>query len=137
MKPITHTLIKKGLNGLLFEDEYYFKDNIVKTISFKLNESIKETKIKLQNKLFFKNSFTEPNSKISAFIQFVENFKPGKYTFKNGSNINISDSDIKNLKRLFESLSCENRKKMAETIFETPQSLAEHIEISNKTKGLL
>jgi hypothetical protein len=26
---------------------------------------------------------------------------------------------------------------MAETIFETPQSLAEHIEISNKTKGLL
>jgi hypothetical protein len=137
MKSITHTLIKKGLNGLLFEDEYYFKDNIVKTISFKLNESVQETKIKLQNKLFFKTSFTKPDSSIKVFVHFVENFKPGKYTFKNGSNINISDSDIQNLKKLFESLNVENRKKMAETIFETPQSLAEHIQLSNKTKGLL
>lgn len=137
MKNITHTLIKRGLNELLAENESYFKENVIKTITFKLNESIKEVKGSIHKNLLFTPKFTKKNDDIIKFVNFVENFVPGKYSFKNGMNINISDSDIEKLKKLFESLSPENRQLMAETIFESPESLKEHINFSNKTKGIL
>jgi hypothetical protein len=137
MKSITQTLIKKGLNGLLMEDENYFKENVIKTISFKLNESIKEVKGAFQNNLLLTPKFTKKNEDVYKFVNFVENFKPGKYGFKNGMNINISDLEVKRLTKLFESLNPENRQTMAETIFESPESFRQHIEFSNKAKGII
>jgi hypothetical protein len=137
MKSITHTLIKRGLHELLAENESYFKENVIKTITFKLNESIKEVKNAVHTNLLMSPKFTKKNDDVIKFVNFVESFVPGKYSFKNGANINISDSDIEKLKKLFESLNPENREKMAETIFESAESLKEHINFSNKTKGII
>lgn len=137
MKDITHTLIKRGLRELLSENEGYFKENVIKTITFKLNESIKEVKSSIHKNMLLVPRFTKKNDDVIKFVNFIESFVPGKYTFKNGMNINISDSDIENIKKLFESLSPKNRERMAETIFESPESLREHINFSNKSKGII
>ena len=136
MRDLNHILLKKGIDGLLYEDELQFKENIVKTISFKLNESIKETKTAVSQNLFAKDEITNLSENIKFFVEFVENFKPGKYTFKNGLNINISELDVKNVKTLFESLSPSNREAMTEEIFKSPENFKEHIKFAEKTKGL-
>jgi len=137
MKEISQVLLKRGINGLLHEDEEYFKHNVIDTITFKLNESLKEAKQEVQQKLLLSKSVTETNSNIQEFVNFVKNFENGKYTFKNGMNINISNKDIKNLINLFESLNPENRKKMAEKIFDTPEIFKEHLKFSEQAKGII
>ena len=53
--------------------------------------------------LLYRESSTPENQTLSEFIDFVNNFKSGNYKFQNGSNINITDSDILHIKNLFES----------------------------------
>ena len=78
MKNITHTLIKRGLNELLAENESYFKENVIKTITFKLNESIKEVKGSIHKNLLFTPKFTKKNDDIIKFVNFVENYMAGR-----------------------------------------------------------
>ena len=136
MKDLNPILLKKGIDGLLYEDENQFKENIVKTIFFKLNDSIKETKNSVSQNIFAQTEETNLSENIKYFVQFIESFVPGKYTFKNGLNINISELDIKNVKTLFESLSPLNREAMTEEIFKSPESFKEHIKFAEKIKGL-
>ena len=74
---------------------------------------------------------------LSEFIDFVNNFKSGNYKFQNGSNINITDSDILHIKNLFESLNVKNRERMISELFTDGTTFKQHLTFSQKVRNLL
>ena len=59
------------------------------------------------------------------------------FRFRNNSVINITESEIESIKKLFEALDVENRQKMVKEIFEDSQKFKNHIDFYNNSKGLL
>lgn len=133
---IVKNLLTNGIKGLANLDEDYFKENITHAIAFKLNESLKETYEDTLKNLFHKSESTEPTTDIVEFVNFVENFKDGKYKFKNNSVLNINESQMQVIKELFDILSPKNREIMAKDILEDCNNFKNHIEFYNKVKGL-
>lgn len=137
MQNITNLLLKHGIEGLLFENQDFFKQNITQALAIKLNESIVETK-QLASKTLLQPSWDIKDTvEIKEFVNFVHNFTPGKYKFKNGSSINITESDLKSLLLLFESLKPENKQQMVEDLFTDGDSFKQHLEFSKKASALL
>lgn len=130
-------LLKNGINGLANLDEEYFKQNITDAIALKLNEGLKDIYEESSKNLLKRNQTTEFSETLKEFIDFVEHFKEGKYKFKNNSTLNITESQIQNIKELFDSLSSKNRNLMAQKIFEDSEKFKEHIEFYNKAKGFI
>jgi hypothetical protein len=137
MSNITTLLLKHGIEGLLSKNEDFFKQNITQALAMKLNESVGETKKAVAKTLLYRQENTKPSENLVEFINFVNKFKPGNYTFKNGSSINITESEMNLLKSLFESLSPENREKMISDILEDGTLFKQHITFSQKVRKLL
>jgi hypothetical protein len=137
MNDITKTLVKNGLKGLATLEEDYFKENITHALAFKLNECINEVYKDCSSKLLYSKVITEKSEGLTNFINFVENFKPGKYEFQNNSLLNITDSDVESLKNLFETLNSNNRQKMVNEVFSDAETFKNHVEFYNRTKGLV
>jgi hypothetical protein len=137
MNNVTKTLLKNGIKGLAGLEENYFKQNIIHALSFKLNESISELYKECSNKLLYNNEVTTNTNELKEFIDFVNNFEPGKYQFKNNSVLNITDSEIKAIKNLFEALNTNNRQKMVAEIFTDSETFKNHVNFYNQSQGLL
>jgi hypothetical protein len=138
MEPITKTLLKNVIFEMLREDEEYFKQNIIQALSIKLNDCITETKQSICKKLMLSEpQLTENNTMISGFVSFLESFEPGKFKFKDESIINITESDIENIKVLFEKLNGKNRLRMVNEVFKNPNNFKQHINFSKSTKEIL
>jgi hypothetical protein len=137
MENVTKILLKNGINGMIREDEDYFKDNIIHSLSLKLNAAINEASVSLKERLLFSEKITPYRSGIPVLVTFMEHFKPGKYKFEDDTVININESDVKNIKKLFEQLNPNNRLKMAKDIFKNSTSFKQHIEFSKSAKGIL
>jgi hypothetical protein len=111
MEPVTKILLKNGIHGMIREDEDYFKNNIIQSL---------------------------PDAKsLKIFVEFVNNFKTGKFKFKDETVINITESDIENIKYLFEGLSPKNRIKMTQEVFKSSNNFRQHIEFSKSAKGII
>lgn len=136
-KEITSLLLKHGIEGLLSENEDFFKQNITQALALKLNESVASTKEAVSKHLLHKDQTTPESPELVEFLNFVESFKPGIHKFKNGSSINITDSEMEMLKNLFESLNPENRQKMVSEIMEDGTSFKNHLTFSQKVKQLI
>jgi hypothetical protein len=130
-------LLKNGLMGLANLDEEYFKQNVTTAIALKLNENLKEIYLESNKNLLFSDKTTETNKLLEEFVNFVDNFKEGKYKFKNNSTLNITESQVDTVKKLFDSLSPNSRNIMVKEIFEDSQKFKEHIDFYNKIKGLV
>lgn len=137
MIPTTKLLLKHGVKSLLAENNNFFKQNIIQTLAIKLDKTVKDSKNLVERKLFSRVTNTENTKELKEFIDFIDNFKGGVYNFKNGSSINITESEIHSLKQLFESLNPENRQKMISEIFEDGIKFKEHINFSQKVTKLL
>lgn len=137
MIPTTKLLLKHGVRSLLAENNNFFKQNIIQTLAIKLDKTVKESKNLVERKLFYRDANTENTKELREFIDFIGNFKGGVYNFKNGSSINITESEIQSLKELFESLNPYNRQKMISEIFEDGIKFKEHINFSQKVMKLL
>jgi len=137
MNAVTKNLLKNGLNGLARQEDQYFKQNIIDALAFKLNESIEELYIQCSNVLLQSTKQTQNTTELQEFLNFVNNFNPGKYEFKNKSLLNITESDLGAIKNLFEALNSENRQKMVSEIFNNGDSFKQHVEFYNKIQGLL
>jgi hypothetical protein len=137
MKHITEVLLKHGIKGLLSENGEFFKQNITQALAIKLDETVKETRLEINKKLLFREQYTQDTPEVADFINFIKTFNPGTYTFKNGSNINITESEIKLLTKLFESLNPTNRQKMVSEILTDGGIFKEHISFSKKVTNLL
>lgn len=138
MQPVTKILLKNGISEMLREDEQYFKQNIIEALSIKLNDCIMETRKDICKKLLSTEAkLTEDNQMIRGFVSFLESFKPGKFKFKDESIINITESDIENIKALFEKLNGSNRLRMVNEVFQSSSNFKQHIEFSKSTKGII
>jgi GR25 family glycosyltransferase involved in LPS biosynthesis len=137
MNNVTDLLIKHGIEGLILEDDNSFKQNLIQALTMKLNENFKELKLEVSQKLLQSTKITEESEHLNKFVEFIENFKPGNYTFKNASNLNISDSDMEYIKKLFESLNPKNRNLMVSEIFEDKTKFVQTLEFAKKSKNLL
>lgn len=136
MTEISKTLIKNGVSGLIDQEENYFKENICHALSFKLNSIMEDAYKDISSILLLRNETTPNSEKLIEFVDFINNFKPGKHTFKNNSVINITESEIRAIKNLFEQLNTKNRINMVNQIFEDAQTFKNHIDFYNKSKGL-
>jgi len=130
-------LLKSGIENIIFKNDESFKQSIIKVLAIKLNETIKETELLVSKTLLYRESSTPENQTLSEFIDFVNNFKSGNYKFQNGSNINITDSDILHIKNLFESLNVKNRERMISELFIDGTTFKQHLTFSQKVRNLL
>lgn len=130
-------LLKHGLQSLIAENDHAFKQKISQALALKLSNSFQEIKENVSKKLLMQSVITESTPELNEFLLFIENFEPGNHTFKNGSIINISESDVEHLKELFESLSPKNRQKMVTDIFDSGITFKQHVEFSQKVKQLI
>lgn len=137
MSTLIHSLLDNGIKELANLEEEYFKKNVLDALSLKLNESLKEVFVESSANMLVSRPNTKSTLELKQFIEFVENFKPGKFVFKNNSVLNIDESQIEDIKELFDLLSDKSRKIMTEEIFKDSTSFKNHIEFYNKAKGLL
>jgi hypothetical protein len=134
---IKKILLKNGLKSMLYENETHFKNNIIQVLAMKLNDCIDDSRTEVQKNLLMKEELTENTSNMQYFLSFLEAFKPGKFTFKDGSVLNINEESVKDIKELFEQLNPTSRKKLVSNIFESSDNFVQHIQFSKKVKELL
>ncbi len=137
MQNVTKLLLKHGVEGLISENEDFFRQNITQALALKLNESVKEIRENVSEKLLFNDTYTTESGELSEFLNFIDNFKPGIYNFKNGSSINITESNIDDLQELFECLNPQNRQKMVSEIFTDAITFKQHLNFFQKAKQVL
>jgi hypothetical protein len=137
MTPLTKILLKNGVNGLLNEEDEYFKENICQALAFKLNESLEQTQKEATSLIFVKESPTPESQELTEFLNFVNNPESRKYEFKNNSVINITEYDINAVKTLFESLDAKNREMMVKEIFKDSTNFKKHVDFYAQVKGLI
>jgi len=133
---ISRVLLKNGIQEMIYDNKQDFKYSLEQALSIKLNESIKEAKNEFTKHLLDKDLQTSSSSSLNEFVSFIKNFDSGKYIFKDGSIINITESEKEAIKNLFESLNPENRSKMVQEIFETPASFKDHLNFAKEIRKL-
>jgi hypothetical protein len=136
MENTTSLILKHGIEGLLEENENYFRANITQALAIKLNESFEEIKETVSKNLLFVETKTNLSEELNTFLEFVKDFKPGNYKFKNGSSINITESDMNLLTNLFEALNPQNRQIMVSEIFTDGAKFKQHLTFSQKVNKL-
>lgn len=117
MNDLSAIILKNGINSLIYESDEAFKKSLINSLSFKLNEALKETQSSFSSKMLFDEQTTEVNEDVETLLVFLENYDPeSNYSLnlKNNTSINIKEHEAENLKALFNSLKPENRKLMAE-----------------------
>ena len=133
---ISRTLLKNGIKEMISENEEYFKQNIEQALAVKLNDSIFAVRQEVANRLFEETQDTKPSEQLEEFVNFVEKFKPGKFSFKDGSVLNITEKEKELLKDLFENLNAKNRDQMLNEIFANSLNFKQHIEFAQQTRKL-
>lgn len=133
----TRLLLQNGIKSMLVEEDADFQQNITQALALKLNDSISTIKKAVSEKIFEKSESTESSLELNEFLEFINSFKEGKYTFQDGSNININESQIESIKKLFESLNSTNRQLMVCEIFKSPATFKQHLDFATSTKGML
>lgn len=133
---ISKTLLKNGIREMISENEEYFKQNIEQALAVKLNDSIFAVRQEVSNRLFEETIETKQTQELQEFVHFVETFKPGKFSFKDGSVLNITENEKELVKDLFENLNAKNRDQMLNEIFESSLNFKQHIEFAQQARKL-
>lgn len=121
MNDLSEIILKSGLNSLIYENDEAFKKSLINSLSFKLNEALKEVNKTTSSKILFTEETTELNEDVKRLVEFFNNYDPktnSYLTLKNNININIQEHEVNKLKTLFNGLSAKNRKLMAKELLE-------------------
>lgn len=140
MMDVSSIILKSGINSLIYESDESFKKSLINSLSFKLNEAVKEIQKDFSSKLFISKDETVVNEDISLFLNFVENYNPKtnkSLKLKNGSTINISENDLTKIKVLFNSLNSKNRQTMVKELLESQTGLKKTLEFYEKSKKVI
>jgi hypothetical protein len=140
MTNISEIILKSGLQSLIYENDDAFKKSLINTLSFKLNEALKEVNKSLSSNILFKDEKTEISEDVKTLIEFFENYNPKtnySLKLKNNVNINISEQDLSKLKKLFNSFNPENRKRMAKELLENSTKFKNTLNFYENAKGLI
>lgn len=138
---LNKNIISQGIRNLVEDNDILFKQNLIYVLSNKLNDCIQDISKNCQKNLLNpKEQNTNITENINQFIGFIESHKDHKndrLILKDNCVINIKESEIKNLKMLFENLNTKNREKMSEKIFKNAENLKNHIKFYGQVKELL
>lgn len=121
MNDLSEIILKSGLNSLIYENDEAFKKSLVNSLSFKLNEALKEVNRTTSSGILFTEEKTEITEDVKKLIEFFENYNPKtnfSLTLKNNISINIQEQDVNKLKTMFNALNPKNRKLMAKELLE-------------------
>jgi CTP-dependent riboflavin kinase len=133
---LTKILLKNGIKEMISENEDHFKKNIEYALSLKLNDSIREVKNTVSEKLFENHAFTKNSEELQEFIKFTQEAGQGKAIFQDGSLLNITEKQIELVKSLFESLNAKNRTHMVKEVLQSSTKFKQHVNFAEKIKGL-
>ena len=134
MNDISRKLLKNGIHALLEQKETYFKKNVIKSLSIKLNDAITDVLTETNKNLLHSSKSLKNSKELQTFLTILE--KKEKIILKDNSIINITENEAYALKELFEHLNTENRQKMIETVFDSSNNYNQHIEFYNNAKGM-
>jgi hypothetical protein len=134
MNNISRKLLKNGIQALLEQKETYFKKNVIKSLSIKLNDAITDVLTETNKNLLYSSKSLKNSKELQTFLTILE--KKEKIILKDNSIINITENEAYALKELFEHLNTENRQKMIETVFDSSNNYNQHIEFYNNSKGI-
>jgi hypothetical protein len=134
MNNISRKLLKNGIHALLEQKETYFKKNVIKSLSIKLNDAITNVLTETNKNLLHSSKSLKNSKELQTFLTILE--KKEKIILKDNSIINITENEAYALKELFEHLNTENRQKMIETVFDSSNNYNQHIEFYNNAKGM-
>jgi len=134
MNNISRKLLKNGIQALLEQKETYFKKNVIKSLSIKLNNAISDVLTETNKNLLYSSKSLKNSKELQTFLTILE--KKEKIILKDNSIINITENEAYALKELFEHLNTENRQKMIETVFDSSNNYNQHIEFYNNAKGM-
>jgi hypothetical protein len=134
MNNISRKLLKNGIQALLEQKETYFKKNVIKSLSIKLNDAITDVLTETNKNLLHSSKSLKNSKELQTFLTILE--KKEKIILKDNSIINITENEACALKELFEHLNTKNRQKMIETVFDSSNNYNQHIEFYNNAKGM-
>ena len=134
MNNISRKLLKNGIHALLEQKETYFKKNVIKSLSIKLNDAITDVLTETNKNLLHSSKSLKNSKELQTFLTILE--KKEKIILKDNSIINITENEAYALKELFEHLNTENRQKMIETVFDSSNNYNQHIKFYNNAKGM-
>lgn len=134
MEDISNKLIKNGIQALIEDEELYFKNNLIHSLSIKLNTAISQILNETYQNLLYKQENLNEFLETKLFID-VLNTKQ-KILLKDNSIINITENDARSLTLLFENLNTKNKETMVKSIFNSSLQFNQHLNLANKVKGL-
>lgn len=140
MKNPSTLILESGIKDLIKENDLAFKRSLINSLSLKLNESIKDIEKEFKSKMMLNIEQNVSSNQIKEFVEFVENYDPklkNKLKLKNGTLINISESDFDNLKKMFDTLNNKNREIFVGEITESPAKLKSNLEFYKKAQRIL
>jgi len=140
MKHPSTLILESGINDLIKENDSAFKKSLINSLSLKLNKAIKEVENEFKSKMLMSSDRYSLSDEIKEFVEFVENYDPklkNKLKLKNGTLINISETDFDNLKEMFDTLNNKNRKIFVKEITESPAKLKSNLDFYKKAQRVL
>lgn len=140
MKNPSTLILESGIKDLIKENDLAFKRSLINSLSLKLNESIKDIEKEFKSKMMLNIEQNVSSNQIKEFVEFVENYDPklkNKLKLKNGTLINISESDFNSLKKMFDTLNNKNREIFVGEITESPAKLKSNLEFYKKAQRIL
>jgi len=140
MKHPSTLILESGINDLIKENDSAFKKSLINSLSLKLNEAIKEVENEFKSKMLMSSDRYSLSDEIKEFVEFVENYDPklkNKLKLKNGTFINISETDFNDLKEMFDTLNNKNREIFVKEITESPTKLKSNLDFYKKAQRVL
>lgn len=133
-------ILKNGINSLIYENDDSFKKSLINSLSFKLNEAVKEVKKEFSSKILISKETVDVDKNVSIFLEFVENYNPKTnktLKCKNNTTININENDLLKIKVLFDSLNSKNKKIMVKELLEDQAGLKKTLEFYDRAKKVI
>ncbi len=131
MKNISNTLLKNGLQNLIYEDDEAFKKSLTDTLSLKLNDAIADVEKSFKSEMMYETEKFEESDDVKNFIKFIENYDPklnNSLVLKDNCKIHIKENEFDAIKKLFDSLNPKNRKTLVETSLKSVSSFKQNVD---------
>jgi hypothetical protein len=140
MNDISTIILRSGLNSLIYENDESFKKSLINSLSFKLNEAVKDAQESFASNMLYSAEETKDSENIKKLVEFFENYNVktnSKLNLKNNTSINITEEQVKNLKVLFDSLNTKNREILAKELLEDVTGVKRTIDFYERAQRAL
>jgi len=134
--------VHKLIENLIEGDDDLFQHGLKNELSSRKNDLCTIISTKLFESLHSPviSTSVEMTEDVRNFLNLLEELEQKeklRLQFKNASILNITESEMKPVKYLFDNLNATNQKALATKLFESPQGFKQTVEFAKTVKGLL